>query len=230
MKRGPVKLSVIHYLPLFFAFYAVAKQPSEIEIEGWKFPIVIRPWRPIKQSSTYSSGNCWIKFSGQRVGILTAAHAVRPKRARPGSWVRIDVRRTPRRGRLIEKSEKMDAAIIELQREKWDAKVAAKPSSIIGYKQIRLLSSSGPRDCWITEIKGRTIDGSPGEEPLEGYYIMFNQCLDRGDSGCVALDIEHDSMPPYLMYLGVTNRGYGNQGYGLLLEQPRRIWDVKFFV
>ena len=42
---------------------------------------MIRPWLPILHSNSGpASGNCWIRRSEGQPAILTARHAVRPKR------------------------------------------------------------------------------------------------------------------------------------------------------
>jgi hypothetical protein len=58
----------------------------------------------------------------------------------------------------------------------------------------------------------------------------MDRFLQLGDSGCLVLDREHREEPPHLMYLGETVLdGRGAVGYGLLLEQPRRILNLEFF-
>lgn len=228
-----LKLGVVHYLSPLKAFAAVGKNFRKVEIDRWKFPVAIRPWLPIRHSAARTSGNCWITFSKEgewRQGVLTASHALSPKSAKPGNWVSLDVLRTPGAGRMIRANEKMDAAIVELDRDVWHGRGNVSPSSVIGYKPVRLQSSSGSRDGWITDHSGPTIFGQPGQEPLTANFLFINQSLKPGDSGCLVMDCEHPNLPPYLMYLGLVVLGEGRKaGYGLLLEQPRRIWEIKFF-
>jgi hypothetical protein len=182
-----IQLGVVHYLYPLHAFVEVTShhRTREIEVGGWSFPVVIRPWLPIRHSSDRSFGNCWIKFSDEsarRLAVLTAAHALGPKGASPGNWVSIHVLREPRSGRLIRTSEKMDAAIVEVELEDWDGETAVKPSSIFGYKPVLLLSSSGPQNGWIKEHTGQTIFGQVGQEPLVSQFLFMDRFLQPGDS------------------------------------------------
>ncbi|MET4481616.1 hypothetical protein ABIB66_006176 [Bradyrhizobium sp. F1.13.3] len=225
-----LRLAIIYYLPPLRAFAAVARRklPHSIEVDGWCFPIVIRPWLPVRHGSARPSGNCWVRCRRDGYSMLTARHAVRPKKV--GKSVKISVKRDPRRGRLLRASEKMDAAVIALPIGAWGGKKVAPPSSVIGFKPIRLLSSQGARDGQVIEIPGSTIWAQQGQEPLNGNLLFFNPSLQPGDSGCLVLDREHENTPPYLMYLGKTTLSNGQSyGYGVLLEQVRRIWDLEFY-
>lgn len=226
-----IRLGVIHYVRPLRSFIAVLRiKKYEVEIAGRPFPVVIRPWLPIWHSSAKPVGNCWIKLADGRPAILTALHAIRPKSAKRGSWVAIDVFRTPRKGRLIKASAKMDAAIVQLDSSDWHGKKIAVLSRIIGYKPVRLLSNAGPVDGRIKEHTGATIFAAPGEEPLAPNYLFIDQSLIPGDSGCLILDCEHDDLPQYLMYLGKTVLDNNNEvGIGLLLQQPKLIWAFDVF-
>lgn len=231
MAGGGLRLGVIYYLSPLRAFGAVANRrlPPYIEIDGWQFPIIIRPWLPVRHGAVLSSGNCWVRCPQGRSSILTARHAVRPKTL--GKLVSIQVVRAPRRGRLLCASEKMDAALIALSENDWGGKKPVCPSSVIGFKPVRLLSSQGAKDGQVIEVQGTTIWAQPGQEPLSSNLLFFSPFLQPGDSGCLVLDREHKEQPPYLMYLGKATLSNGHSyGYGILLEQARRIWNLDFFV
>jgi hypothetical protein len=225
-----IRLGIIFYLNPFRAFMEVAaRRAASVEIEGWPFPIIVRPWLPIQHGSSASFGNCWVSSPQGRWGMLTARHAVRPKTL--GKSVSIKVRRAPSRGQLLRASVKMDAALIAVPKDDWGGKQPVSPSPVIGYKPVRLLSSLGPTDGQVVELSGATIWAQAGQEPLNGNLLFFNPFLQPGDSGCLVLDREHESQPPYLMYLGkVTLNNGQSYGYGVLLEQARRIWNLEFFV
>jgi len=227
---GRLQLGVIVYLSPLRAFLAVADRsfPVHIPFGDWRFPVIVRPWLPVRHGSRLSFGNCWVRCPQGQHGVLTARHAVRPKRL--GKSVSIDVERAPRRGQLLSSSVMMDAAVIALSINDWGGNKSVSPSSVIGYKPVRLLSMTGAKNGQVMEVSSTTIWAERGREPLNGNILFFNPSLQPGDSGCLVLDCEHQSQPPYLMYLGKTTLNGGRSyGYGVLLEQARLIWDLEFF-
>lgn len=235
-----VRLAVIHYLRPWAAFAAVRQQP--IEIMGWSFPVIIRPWLPTRHGSTSRfDGNCWVKFlddAGRRQpGILTARHALKPKGAKPRKRVRADVSRPAPRGSLYYQSGVMDAAVVAVEEREWGKKVLARHSTVVGYKPVRLVTGHGSVDADIVAhsgFTGATIPGLAGREPLNPVYMFLNKGLEHGDSGCLVLDLEFApdrSSRPYLIYLGVENLKLGGvQGYGLLIEQANRVWNLECYM
>jgi len=236
--RGAIRLSVVHYLPLMTAF--AARPQKAIRLGNWEFPVVIRPWLPVQHRglSAYD-GNCWVKFvddSGQRrPGVLTALHALEPRDAGLGIAVSVDVGRPVPPGVLRCSSAKMDAAVVEIEEHEWGSKVRAPHSTVVGYKPVRLMSRR-PVDADVVEhsgLMGATIPGQAGQEPLNAAYLILNGWAEPGDSGCLIVDLEftrRGHTPPYLLYLGVTGLKIGGKaGYGLLIEQANKVWDLECF-
>jgi hypothetical protein len=237
--RDEVRLAVVHYLRPGAVFFATPQQP--IKIGDWTFPVILRPWLPTEHSG-YSEldGNCWVKFLDKegirRPGLLTARHALRPKRARLLGNVRVDASRRIPPGRLYSRSEKMDAAVIAIDERYWGDKEIRPHSRIVGYKPVRLIGSRETVDADIVEhsgLAGATIPGEPGQEPLNGAFMILNKWLDPGDSGCLVLDLEfakYGQVLPYLIYLGEMNLKLGGLGgYGLLIEQASKVWDLECY-
>jgi hypothetical protein len=81
---------------------------------------------------------------------------------------------------------------------------------------------------------GATIPSEPGKEPSNAVRLFFNNFGEPGDSGCLVLDLEFERQVgarPYLIYLGVQNHKLGGvQGYGLLIEQANKIWDLECYM
>jgi Nidogen-like len=238
--RGGIRLGIAHYLPPARAFVAVLLQAlgrrrKECFVDGEWFPIVIRPWLLVTHGSRRTIfGNCWVSVAGRsgerRLGVLSARHALKPKNGRSGRNVSLDVSREPEEGRVILESRIMDAAVVEVSYEQWHASREVDNSSVIGYKPVQLLSKSGPRDGRVVELPFRTIPlAEPHEEPFAPTYQLVDVILDPGDSGCLVLDKERDdAFRPYLMYIGKIKRDSGWCGIGLLLEQPKMIWGLRF--
>lgn len=241
--NGRLRLSVIHYLRPLAAFRAAP--PRAIAIGHWTFPVVIRPWLGVHHGDYAGrDGNCWVKFpkaQGMGFGILTAGHAVVPPPGSTGSTqigekVCLDVGRPAPMGRLVLRSAIMDLAVVEVEGGLLGDRQPERPSTVVGYKPVRLLTARGPVDAQIVEHQGFTrgiFTGGPGQEPLTGAYVILNQGASPGDSGCLGLDrefAERNFEPPYLLYLGITNIGLGpRSGYGILLDQPRKVWGLEFY-
>jgi hypothetical protein len=235
-----VRLGVIHYLDPSVAFDA--NHPKPIEIMGWTFPVMIRPWLPTQHAgSSKLDGNCWVKFlddNGVRqLGILTAGHVLIPGGIKRQAAVRFDVLRpTPPQGTIHRLSAKMDAALITIDEEEWGGKIAVKHSRVVGYKPIRLITGHGTVDADIVEHQGfafATVPGESGKEPLNAVYMFFNNSGEQGDSGCLVIDLEFadDAGPrPYLLYLGKYGAPSGGMGYGLLIEQANKVWPLECFM
>jgi hypothetical protein len=132
----------------------------------------------------------------------------------------------------------MDAAVIAVDQNDWGKKVRVPHSTVVGYKPVRLITGHATVDADIVEhsgFTGGTIPGAPGQEPLNGAFMILNRGLESGDSGCLVVDREFErfnqQLPPYLIYLGVTNLKLGGvNGYGLLIEQASKIWNLECYL
>jgi hypothetical protein len=236
-----IQLGVIHYLHVNKAFRT--RPPDNIELEGNVFPVLVRPW--LQRSHTSEAGvggTCWVTVEegnrGRCPAILTARHAVLPKGAAVGGPVRLDVSRPEPTGHLRRVSACMDAAVVEVQQLKWRGGERVSPPSVVGLKPIRLVTGESVVDGDVVEfggVHGGTIPAQLGVEPETPVQFILNRRLKRGDSGCTGFDLEPEQYgiqaPPYLMYLGVKSLGFGGvTGYGQMLEQTRRVWDLHFHV
>jgi hypothetical protein len=232
---------VIHYFRTADAFRTGAPKP--IELSDHHFPVIFRPWLPDPGRGDRGSnaGTCWIEFPAadgeRRRGILTAGHAVQPKHAALGTEVKLDVARAEPGGWLRLDSPIMDAAVIEVDHDKWGGTEEVHPSSVVGYKPVRLLAGSRSVEADIVEhsgFLGATIPGQFGAEPLTATRLFLNNHLSRGDSGCVGVDLEFQKhqhapiTPPYLLYQGKYGAKSYEIGYGLMLEQARIVWGLHF--
>jgi hypothetical protein len=230
-----VHLAVIRYLPARTRLNR--RDVAPVTVDGHDFPVVLRPWSPEGHGPGHGGpGTCWVSFpsssGARRRGLLTTLHSILPADASPGTPVRTDVLRDEPSGVLHARSETMDAALIDLGEE--DAsRSGTSVSDVVGYKPVRLLSSSkGPVDLDVlafTGIVGGTISGVLGQQPLAPVVLFFADLLEHGDSGCLGLDREPErygaAAAPYLMYLGRTNVEFGGYaGFGVLIEQARRVW------
>jgi len=239
---GGVRLSVIQYFRVLGAFRV--PRPDPIEIDGHRFPVIVRPWLPNPQQGGQMPGvgTCWVEFvtpSGARApGILTASHTLRPARPSVGARVTLDVARDEPGGLLRFDSQQMDAAVIEVGPDEWRGKSPVYPSRVLGFKPVRLLGAPGWIDADVVEhsgFVGGTIAGESRKEPLARTLLIFNRHLHHGDSGCLGLDLEFERdqevpvTPPYLLYQGVYGTRSGPCGYGLMLEQTRIVWGLKYY-
>jgi hypothetical protein len=233
-----MRLGVIHYLQPS-AFSPAKLQP--IEIMGWTFPVITRPWLPTQNGGpSRLDGNCWVKFADekgeQKLGILTARHALKQGSAKRPSSVSFDVLRPkPPKGRVHRQSDKMDVALVAIDEDEWDGKVAAPHSRVVGFKPIRLITGHGTVDADIVEHQGftfATIPSEPGKEPLNALYMFFNKSGEPGDSGCLVLDLEFAQAGPrpYLIYLGKYRAQSREVGYGLLIEQANKVWGLECYI
>ncbi len=234
--EGQVRLAVIRYLPA--RIIPDLNKVAPVCVGGHVFPVVLRPLMASGHGpSRNGSGTCWVTFNtrnGRRRGILTARHAVKPVGSAEGDSVSIDARRNDPTGQLHVCSVVMDAAVVDIgedvgQSERWDV------SKRVGYKPVRLLGSSGAVDTDVVEftgVAGATIPGVAGQEPLAAVLLFLGKRLQKGDSGCLGLDLEPTLFggepAPYLIYQGRTNLRFGGgAGYGLLLEQARKVWTLE---
>lgn len=235
-----VRLGAIHYLHPWAAF--AARRPETIDIMGWKFPVIIRPWLPtVHYGPSHLDGNCWVKFSDnegrERLGVLTALHTLKPKRSKSHGRVKLDVLRAAPTGDTYYSSEMMDAAVVAVEESEWGGNVRSPHSTVVGYKPVRLITGRDAIDADIVEHQGfigATIPGEPGKEPLNAVHLFFNKFGEPGDSGCLVLDLEfarQGGARPYLVYLGAMNLRLGGlQGYGLLIEQANKIWGLECYM
>jgi hypothetical protein len=238
--RERIRLSVIIYMKPIAAFRT--RLPTKISVPGGgAFPVIVRPWLPLRQRAEGwdGEGSCWVRMSsgkGTIGGILTAEHALQPRGASPGDSVQAMVSRPDPRGQLALSSSRMDAAVVEVDPGLWQGGHSVNVSSVPGFKPVRLLSASGPEEADVVEhsgLTGGTIPANPGREPRTPVHLILNRHLSAGDSGCLGLDLElgrFGDPPPYLLCLGAQNFGFGGiGGYGLMLEQARRTWNLDFY-
>jgi hypothetical protein len=232
--RGKVRLAVIRYLPPFTFPDFEERQP--VRIGPHAFPVVLRPW--IASAHNASGGNakgsCWVTFvgeSGRRRGLLTALHAFNPADPSRGEPVEVNAHRDEPGGTLHARSPVMDAALVDVADDDGSTNSLAI-SSVVGYKPVRLLGREGHVDTDVIEFSGvaaATIPGAPNQEPAAPVILFFGRRLRPGDSGCLVLDLEPamfgNEPAPYALYQGRMNlRLASDAGYGLLIEQARRIW------
>jgi serine/threonine protein kinase len=235
------RLGVIHYLQPWAAF--IARWPKPIKIMDYSFPIVLRPWLPTEHSGSKKhsgskelDGNCWVKFhnvAGEvEQGILTARHAVKPKRC--GAPVNINVSRQPEAAILHYQSRVMDAALVCVDEKDWDGKVHVPHSKVVGYKPVCLVTGHGTIDADVVEhqgFTGATIPAERGKEPSNAVRLFLNRYGEPGDSGCLVLDLEFADARPYLIYSGVENLKVGGYtAYALLIEQTNKVWGVECYM
>jgi hypothetical protein len=237
--EGRVRLCVIRYVRIRSA---LRLEPSQAVLDGHEFPVITRPLLEQRHGlgRNGAAGLCWVTLDEgdqPRRGLLTARHAVLPKSAPLGANVRLDLPRAPSPCHLLRSSTMMDAAVVELPAEEWRGREQVAPSSTVGLKPIRLLGTSGTVEGDIIEFSGVSfgvIPAQAGVEPVTPVQFILNCRLRRGDSGCVGLDLEPARFgadtPPYLLYLGVKNLGFGGvTGYGQMLEQVRLVWNLDFY-
>jgi hypothetical protein len=233
-----IRLGVIHYVRPLTAFRLTLPRP--IELAGWRFPVVIRPRLSLNDSGeTPTDGNCWISYpteSGRANGLLVPSHALRPKKADVGEKVAVGVARQLGSGELVRRSDKMDAAVVDVASPTWRGECSAPPSSVIGFKPVRIIIGRGLYlDARVDEIRGFVSgewSGRPGvDEPSVAAEMLLSRSLQRGDSGCLIVDREFGDFGPglpYLMYLGRERIKKTTYGRGLFLAQPALIWDLQF--
>jgi hypothetical protein len=236
---GRVQLSVIQYLRLRAAFRA--RKPEPIRLEGWTFPVIVRPWLG-KDHGPRSGldGICWVKCKDkdgrQYPAILTAQHALRPKDAPLGSEVKVNVLLPTPTGLLREQSPAMDVAVVEVDKQVWGEKMPIRHLPEVSYKPVEFITSRGNIVRWVIEHDGfleGTVIAQAGQEPQFRARLIMDRPLRKGDSGCLGVEIPalgQASEPRfYLLYLGSVSLPRGEAGFCSLLEQPRIIWDLEFF-
>jgi hypothetical protein len=237
---GRVQLCVIHYVRLVRAFRV--RPPSDVVLDGHAFPVLIRPWleRRDRGSGGQATGSCWVTLHGDSEecehALLTARHVVAPKAAAIGARVKLDLRGPHREGLLRRTSPVMDAAVVELPPDLWEGGEQVTPSATVGYKPVRLVGTDRMAVGDVIEINGTTMGAIPAQpetEPEIAVEFILNCRLGKGDSGSLGIDLEPErygaESRPYLLYLGVKNFGFGGvTGYGRMLEQVRRVWNLEF--
>ena len=237
--RKGIRLCVIHYLEPS-AIFRLRRRPPPISITGHVFPVVVRPAsftpmasRPRVWHSPSAPGNIWLKIrerKSTKLGYLTANHGVRE--AQIGDTVEPPTFRSPPSGALIRRSEVMDCVVI---RTDFDISLDFKtvyPSSVIGYKPVRLIAGRREVDAQVVEhdghIRGVMWRANGQEEPPGRSIVMLNRRLGRGHSGCLVVDCEFERFGgpavPYAMYQGATQ----DLGLCQLLEQARVHWNLEF--
>jgi len=240
MKDG-LRFAVIRYLRPRAAFRR-RRTLEYVSLAGNEFPIVERPWLPVPQNTGGQAGSCWVVPSrGSAAGrpvLLTVMHAVAPERALPGAEVSINASRGDPPGVLITDDPVMDAALIEVAPPDWweemeptniSNQLGSKPVLMVtGHRNVRMqvIEQTSPR---------ATIFAAPDQPVVIPALCTLSRTLDAGDSGCLGLDLElagwADAAPPYLMHRGKIGMGVGGEaGLALVLEQPRRVWGLEFYV
>jgi hypothetical protein len=240
LRRQGVKLAVVNYFRPRHLLRAWLSSDSTIKVAGEMFPIVARPWLPVRHSGTKAiDGHCWVTFGKEpaRCGVVTARHVIQPGNFEVGAAVDIETSRSAIKGKLRQSSVIMDAALIEVNDADKPDLIPTPCTDIIGFKPVRMATGShhdyGPVEGRITGLPGLFNNGiylrQPGNEPVMPAIMTFNIYGRHGDSGCLVLDIEgeeHGYTAPYLIYQGVINLGRGKEGYGLFLGQVVAQWSV----
>jgi hypothetical protein len=243
--KNGIRLSVIHYLEPA-AVFRLRRRPPAARIDEREFPVVIRPAAFVPMSaqaelgdSTSLNSNIWLNIKykkSSKLGYLTAGHAV--KGVKRGTVVTPMTNRSPPPGIVTLRSGTMDSAVVRTDLDVGLKFKTAHPSSVIGYKPVRLITGRGEISADVVEHTGHPYQGKiplskgPGEPP-DHIWIFLNRFLAPGDSGCLVVDCEHEQLDggranPYAMYLGAWNGIRGGEGYCQLLEQARRHWDLEF--
>lgn len=235
--RDGIRLAVVHYL----ASTALLRPTNlrSVELYGWSFPVVARPWLPSRHiGSKTGDGHCWVRYFGTdqigRYGVLTAGHVI-PPNTELGEAVTIETSRCLLKGFLRRRSDKMDAALIEVDGASASDLYGVEASRVVGYKPVRFLPGYN-RDKLEGDVTGFLGFAGPAYfrqdngEPLQGAYMTMNRFLQPGDSGCLIIDIEPErygsTAAPYMIYLGANNLGRGREGYGLFLAQAVDQWNL----
>jgi hypothetical protein len=150
-----------------------------------------------------------------------------------GSRVSARTSRTEITGPLRRENGIMDAVLIELEDDPRPGLAAAPHSTVVGHKPIRLYTGRHHIDGRVTEWTGIVAGGvylsNTDGDPVAPALMFFTAYGDRGDSGSLVLDTERGQADgvPYLMYLGVIRLGRGREGYGILLDQIARHWQIR---
>ena len=231
MREG-LRLAVIHYVRPLRLLHSRRQPP--LKFSGSDFPVVIRPWLLERHGPGSHDGHCWVQTS-DGIGILTARHSIRPKRAPVGKTVSIVGKRTPITGKLLASSEVLDAAVVVVSAQPESRPEPFPYSATVGYHKIRLESGHGAsKEARVTEWSGFTEGvfsrSRAGEEPLIRTLMTFGAVLEEGDSGCLVVDIEAEAyhhMAPYVIYQGAMWAGGREQGYGLLIAQAGHQWGLE---
>jgi hypothetical protein len=241
--RAGIRLSVIHYLEPS-AVFGLRRRPAAARIAGDIFPVVIRPavfvpmaTRSRVRNSFSLRGNIWLKIQhgkSKKLAYLTADHAI--KEAELGDAVKPETHRSPPSGVLIHRSKVMDSAVVRTDFDPGLDFKTIHPSSVIGYKPVRLITGKGDVEALIVEhgghYNGAMWRGSSQEEPRGCAIVMVNQLLGHGDSGCMVVDCEFEQYErpavPYAMYQGEWSGPIRGLGCCQLLEQVRLQWNLEF--
>lgn len=256
---GTVRLSVVDYFRPVAAFRA---RPRPVEIGGWTFPVVVRPWLAIYHNSTPRNaqpnspsganvpsqshdGVCWVQFPSNggavREGILTARHVVMREgstneEAAVNEDAHIHSLWPVRHVQLRRVAKTVDVAVVEVDHAVWKARTPVAISTVVAYKPVRILGRTRVVDAEVKEhcgFSGGKMFAVPGQEPMQAAIMLLDKALRRGDSGSLVVDREFErfgELPPYLIYTGETFFKWGGKaGIGIMVEQPRRLWDLTFF-
>ena len=242
LKDRKVKLAVVNYFQPRHLLRAWRDSGSAIRVAGETFPIVARPWLPVRHDGTFpNDGHCWVAFGAEsgRCGVVTALHVIPPGEREVGSSVAVATSRSAINGTLRAISEIMDAALIEVDEADAPKLISTPHVEVVGFKPVEIVT--GARYVNV-RLKGKItgmpgfFDGGiysrqPGGEPLMPATMTFNAHARHGDSGCLVLDLEGEPRgytAPYLIYQGVVPLGHGMaEGYGLFLDQVAAQWAVR---
>jgi hypothetical protein len=152
-QRDGLRLAIVHYVRPMSLLRA--RPPRPLNVAGWEFPIVLRPWLPEQHGQGDHDGHCWVRTESG-LGVLTALHCIQPAGSELGDVVTIACGRRSVRGRLHASSTVMDAAVILADAVPTDVRTYPH-SSTIGYKPVRYLIGrpyQGQLDAVVTGLLG----------------------------------------------------------------------------
>jgi hypothetical protein len=236
LRGGGTQLAVIDYFRPRRFVWALLTMPRKTEVAGRTFWVVLRPWLLEEPSGdTAGDGHCWVTFGEDtgRYGVVTAKSVVDKPYSRPGSDASTRASRTEISGTVRAESDTMRATLIELDSRPRPRLIPAPHRKNAGFGLIRLYTSRGQVDGFVTGLTKCSLGGfyasNPEGEPTAAALVSFNVVGERGDYGSLVLDIkaEQDGDPaPYLMYVDDVRLGGAREGLGVLLEQISYHWQI----
>lgn len=236
LRGAGTQLAVIDYFRPRRFIWALLTMPRKTEYAGRTFPVVLRPWLPEEPiEDVAGDGHCWVTFgeNAERYGVVTAKSVLDKPYSRTGIDVSTRASRTEISGTVRAVSDKMRATLIEVNSRPRPRLILAPHRKEAGFGLIRLYTSRGPVDGFITGLTKCSLGGfradNPKDEPVAAALMSFNVVGEKGDLGSPVLDIkpEQDRDPaPYLMYLDDVRLGSTREGLGVLLEQISYHWQI----
>lgn len=235
-----VRLAAIFYVGRSALMQAA---PLFIKVDGYHFPIVIRPkFKDLPSHLDFQRGvvTCRARLDGS-VGVLTAAHVAaengdKSSIRRNAQIACVGPDPTPGcQHRVLAADPTMDAVIVEDGVSRADDRVI-RATPVAGFFPIEVRSPAGTVPGWIVEISlpQGVVPGQRGRAPNSPALLLSDIRGEPGWSGSMVYetmrrDTYGGNVPPqpYCMFVGIRELHTGALGRLHMLRQHEIVWGLE---